>query len=42
MGFKMGMDAHVVFSNSLLLDWMLEVWMKYVTLLHYIYFISLI
>ena len=24
MGFKMGMDAHVVFSNSLLLDWMLE------------------
>ena len=34
MGFKMGMDAHVMFSNSLLLDWMLEVCMKYVTLLH--------
>ena len=24
MGFKMGMDAHVVFSNSLLLDWTQE------------------
>ena len=38
MGFKMGMDVRMVFSNSLLLDCMLEVWMKYVTLLHYIYF----
>ena len=37
MGFKMGMDARMVFSNSLLLNWMFEVLMKYVTLLNYIY-----
>ena len=33
MGFRMGMDVGLVFSNSLLLDWMLEVHL-YVTLLH--------
>ena len=35
------MDVRMVFSNSLLLDWMLEVGIQYVTLLDYIFFISL-
>ena len=37
MDLNMDMDLHMAFSNSLSLDWMLEVWMKYVTLMYYIY-----
>ena len=39
MGLKMGMVyMGIVFSNSLLLGWMLEGCVEYVTLLHYKFF----